>query len=268
MKKVILAVSAVLMAFALTSCGKKTERGEFTVQKGKLMIGCEIGYPPFEYFAEDGKTPAGFDIELGKEVAKRLGLEAEVIDTAWDGILAGLDTDRYDCIMSAMTITDERKANYDFSIPYIGNGQALILRKDSDLNVKEPADLKGLLVGYQAETTSDFYIEKEMAAGLSCQVAEYDKVMNAYDDLRLGRVDVVCSDSLVAVDYLRGDSPFKQVWMGTADEYFGVCVKKGNTELQSKITQALKDMIADGTMTQIYLKVFDMDLSSSIAGAQ
>lgn len=265
MKKLAL-IAAVLSVFALTSCSKKEAKGEYTITAGKLKVAMEVGYPPFEYYAADGVTPIGFDAELGKEVAKRMGLEVEFIDTAWDGILAGLDIDRYDCIMSAMTITDDRKKNYDFTQPYIGNGQALILTKDSKHNIKDIKDVAGLKVGYQAETTSDFYIEKaSKALGFTFEPCEYDKVMNAYDDLKFGRIDVVISDSLVAVDYLgKENSPFVQVWAAEPDEYFGVCMKKGNTKLQEKINSIITDMKNDGTLKSIYMKIFNMDLSDSI----
>ena len=163
MKKLLFVLAAVLIALPMNSFAakkKKVQKGEFTVEEGKLKVAMEIGYPPFEYYAEDGRTPAGFDTLLGKEISKRLGLNIEFIDTAWDGILAGLDIDRYDCIMSAMTITEERKQNYDFSQPYIGNGQALILTKNSKSGINHIDDVAGKKVGYQAETTSDFYIEK------------------------------------------------------------------------------------------------------------
>lgn len=265
MKKVIGLLLAV-MTLACVSCSKKIEKGEFTVQKGKYMVGMEIGYPPFEYYADDGSTPMGFDVLLGKEIAKRLGLEAKFIDTAWDGIFAGLDTDRYDVVMSAATITPERVANYDFSTPYIGNGQAIILRKDSTLNITKFEDLAGLKVGYQAETTSDFYTKKHSAeSGFTYVENAYDKVMNAYDDLKLGRIDAVVSDSLVAVNYLSvPNTEFKQVWSAEPDEYFGVCMKKGNTVLQEKVNAILEDMKKDGSLKQIYMEVFNMDLSDSI----
>lgn len=266
MKKVISIICAVLMIAAVTGCSKKTEKGDFTVQKGKYLVGVEVGYPPFEYYADDGKTPMGFDIELGKEISKRLGLEVEFIDTAWDGIFAGLDTDRYDVVMSAATITEERKQNYDFSAPYIGNGQAVIVRKDSTLKINKFEDIAGLKVGYQAETTSDFYAKKQSAAlGFTYVENAYDKVMNAYDDLKLGRIDAVVSDSLVAVSYLApADTEFKQVWAGTPDEYFGICMKKGNSELQSKVNATLEAMKKDGSLKAIYEKIFGMDLSDSI----
>ncbi len=265
MKKLLCAFTALLMTFSLLGCSKKEEKGEFTVAKGKLKVAAEIGYPPFEYYDEDGVTPIGFDMELARIIADRLGLEVELIDVAWDGIFAGLDTDRYDLVMSAATITPERVENYYFSQPYIGNGQSIILRKDSTLEISSPADLEGLLVAYQAETTSDFFVEKQMAAGLQCNLAEYDKVMNAYDDLRLERVDAVVSDYLVAVSYLGvPDTQFKCVWQGTADEYFGVCMKKGNDTLRDKVNQVIDQLKADGTMKQLYIDIFGVDLSDTI----
>ena len=89
--------------------------------------------------------------------------------------------------------------------------------------------------------------------------------MNAYDDLRLKRIDAVVSDDLVAVNYLAPeDSPFKRVWGGTPDEYFGICMKNDNTVLQGKINAVLEEMKADGTLKSIYIKIFGMDLSQSI----
>lgn len=266
MKKLLSVLAAALMLLAVAGCSKKTEKGEFTVQKGKFMVGVEIGYPPMEYYAEDGTTPTGFDIEFSKELAMRMGLEAEFVDTAWDGIFAGLNTDRYDAVVSAATITEDRLKSFDFSVPYVGNGQVIILRKDSPLNITKFSDLAGLKVGYQAETTSDFYTKKHSKAlGFTYEENGYDKVMNAYDDLRLKRIDAVVSDNLVAVNYLApADSVFKSVWLGEPDEYFGVCLKKGNTVLQEKINSAIEEMKKDGTMKKLYEQIFGMDLSDSI----
>ena len=163
MKKIVLVFAGVLLsALILAGCSKKVEKGEFTIEKGKYKIGVSVDYPPFEYYAADGKTALGFDIDLGKEIAKRLGLglTAEIIDTDWDGLLAGIDAGRYDVIMSGMTITEERKQNYAFSIPYIGNGQAILLAKDSALSITKPEDLKNHKVGYQTQTTSDIFMKK------------------------------------------------------------------------------------------------------------
>jgi len=267
MKKIM--ITAVLAAAAaaglvLSGCSKKTgTAGGLTLEKGVLKVGMEIGYPPFEYFDTDGKTPVGFDVQLGKEISKRLGLEMQIVDTAWDGIFAGIDTDKYDCIMSAVTITSERKEKYDFSRPYIGNGQSMVLTKDSKVTAKTPEELGGLKVAYQAETTSDIYMTKLAENGLKFEAEEYDKVLNCFDDLKLGRVDAVVADSLVSVDYVnKPDSPFVMAWKADPTEFFGVCMKKGNTKLAEAVNKALTDMYADGTLVKMSEEIFGSDMVS------
>ena len=104
--------------------------------------------------------------------------------------------------------------------------------------------------------------EEERFSFIPCS---YDKILNAYDDLRLGRADAVISDTLVAIDYLTAEnSEFKQVWKGVSDDYFGICAKKGNKVLVEKINSIIEEMKADGTMKALYEKVFKMDLSDSI----
>ncbi|MCK9170849.1 MAG: transporter substrate-binding domain-containing protein [Treponema sp.] len=267
MKKMMIAALAAagIAGMVCTGCSKKSESasGSLTLEKGILKVGMEVGYPPFEYFDADGKTPIGFDVSLGQEVSKRLGLEVQFVDTAWDGIFAGIDTDKYDCIMSAVTITDERKAKYDFSRPYIGNGQSMVLTKDSKVTAKTPEELSGLKVAYQAETTSDIYMTKLADNGLKFEAEEYDKVMNCFDDLKLGRVDAVVADSLVSVDYVnKPDSPFVIAWKADPTEFFGVCIKKGNTKLVDAVNKAITDMYADGTLVKISNDVFGSDMVS------
>ena len=97
--------------------GKQQESGGLTVVKGTLSIGMEIGYPPMEYKDVDGITPIGFDVQLGKALADKLGLQVKYLDTAWDGIFAGVNTGKYDVIISAVTITDERLKAFNFSTP-------------------------------------------------------------------------------------------------------------------------------------------------------
>lgn len=260
MKKVMAVLSAAAMLFGFVSCSKTVEKGEFTIEKGKFKVGVEIGYPPLEYFDADGKTPLGFDMEMAKLISDKMGLELEIIDTAWDGIFAGLETSKYDVVISAATITPERMESMDFSDAYVGNGQAIILRKDSTLNIAGPQDLKGLKVAYQAETTSDLFMEKQAAAGLVFEKCEYDKVINAYDELKLGRVDAVVSDALVSAAYLGPDSEYKSVWVGEADEFFGIAVRKGNDVLTAKVNESLAAIKADGSLAEVSVKYFGADL--------
>jgi polar amino acid transport system substrate-binding protein len=249
-------------AFLFSGCTKK-ESGEFTLEKGILAIGMEIGYPPMEYFDTDGKTPIGFDVELGKAICAKLGLTPKFVDTAWDGIFAGVNAGKYDCIMSSVTITEERLEVHNFSKPYIGNAQSMVLLKDSKIIAKNPEQLEGLAVAYQEETTSDIYMTKLAAAGLKFSPYEYDKVLNCFDDLRLGRVDAIVCDSLVAVDYIApADTPFEIVWQGPAEEVFGVCIKKGNDALTAAVDKALDELFADGTILKISQNIFKVDMVS------
>ncbi|MDR2618828.1 MAG: ABC transporter substrate-binding protein, partial [Treponema sp.] len=234
------------------------------LEKGVLTVGMEIGYPPMEYYGSDGTTPVGFDVSMANAIAAKLGLKVKFVDTAWDGIFAGVDTGKYDCIISSVTITDARLAAHNFTKPYVGNAQAIVLLKGSSLNVKRPEDFAGLGVAYQAETTSDIYMAKLADEGLRFTPYEYDKVMNCFDELRLGRVDAIICDSLVAVDYIApADSPFEIVWQGPAEEVFGICLKKGNDALTAAIDNALDELFADGTMLKISREVFNMDMVSA-----
>ena len=263
-KKTALLGAALVCLIAMVSCQPKVESGEMTLKKGILMIGMEIGYPPMEYFDEDGKTPIGFDVEMGKVIADKLGLDVEYVDTAWDGIFASLDTDKYDCIMSSVTYTDERAAKYNFSTPYAVNAQYLIVRKDSLVKPKSLEEVSSLRLTFQGETTSDeLYQEWSAKTGIKHTIYPYDKVMNCFDDLNLNRVDVILVDSVVASDYLaKPGNPFEISALVSDDEVLAICIKKGNNELTAAIDKALNELYAEGTLQRISQKIFGTDVVS------
>jgi polar amino acid transport system substrate-binding protein len=265
-KKVIgVAVAACVLVSGVFAGGKKAESGGLTIKQGVLMVGMEIGYPPLEYYAADGVTPAGFDVELGKALAAKLGLKAEFVDTAWDGIFAGVQTGKYDCIMSAVTITPERRETLTFTRPYIGNAMTIVVAKNSPIRITRPEDIVGHRVTYQAETTADIYATQIAASGVKFDAFEYDKVMNCFDELKLGRVDIIVVDSLVASEYLdRGPNDFQIAWQGPADEQFGIALKQGNDALAAELNRALGELFADGTIQKISNDIFHMDLVSSL----
>jgi polar amino acid transport system substrate-binding protein len=264
MRKLFVLITAAFFILLTAGCSKK-ESGTMTIEKGVLKVGVNIAYPPFEYYADDGVTPKGFDIDLAHVLAEKLGLKADIIDVAWEGIFAGVDTDRYDCIISGITLTDERKNNYSFTEPYVGNGQSIILNKNSKVHPKNPQELAGLKVGYLTESTSDVYMTKLAEQGLVFTPLEYDDAMNSFTDLKLGRIDAVVSDSLVAVDYLnKPDNPFSIAWEGPAQEFLGICLKKSNTSLTAALDNALDELSADGTLKRLSEQNFGSDIVSSL----
>jgi polar amino acid transport system substrate-binding protein len=244
--------------------GGKKESGGLTIKSGVLTVGMEIGYPPLEYYAEDAKTPIGFDPQMAAELAKKLNLKVEFVDTAWDGIFAGVTKGDYDVIISAVTVTEERKKVHNFTRPYIGNAQCIVLLKTSKLTVRSPEALGGLGVAYQEETTTDIFMTKLAEGGLRFTPYEYAKVTNCFDELLLGRVDAIACDSLVAIDYIAdAASPFEIVWQGPADEVFAICLKKGNDALTDALDKALDELFADGTIHRISEEIFHADLVSA-----
>lgn len=239
-----------------------SEDASYTLKEGTLMVGMEIGYPPMEYFDTDGATPIGFDVEVSKAVADYLGLEIEYVDTAWDGIFAGVDTDKYDVIFSCVSITPGRQEQFNISNPYVSNHTVLIVPNDSDIDSMEA--LNGHSTAVQAETTADDYM-KEHSAELGVELFQYDKVINCFDDLKAGRVDSVFVDSVVASYYLGDEaSNYKTVWENDELEPIGFCVKKGNDGLTAKLEEAIDALYADGTMATIAEKYFGTDLTAGL----
>ena len=254
MKKYVSILLALLLVLALTACGSSAKKDEssLTLTAGKLAVSAEIGYPPMEYFDEDGSTPIGFDVEMMTELAKRMGLELELIDTAWDGIFAGLDSDKYDMVMSSCSITPARQENYLMSKPYVQNAIELLVPVDSDITGIDT--VAGKKVAVQGETTSHDYLRDN---DTGCEIMDYDKVINCFDELKLGRVDAVLTDSVVAAYYLGDDlANYKVAWVNSEAEPIGITFRKGNTALCEAVEKVLDEMFADGTAAKIAAKYF------------
>lgn len=241
-------VTAMVLVMC-TACGSKKET---------LKVGMEIGYPPFEYYDTDGTTAIGVDVELANALAEEMGMEVELVDTAWDGIFAGLSKGDYDCIISAVTITPDRLLEFDFSEPYIQNYQCLVSLKDGAAKPASVEELEGLKVGYQEETTSDTYLTDYItASGADIETYEYAKVIQVFDELELGRIDAIICDSTVAASYVGEGSIYEITWQQEDEpEEFGVCIQKGNTELVDKINAALETLKSNGKLDEILSKYF------------
>ena len=258
-------IAAVLMAMVCVLALAGTALGEgLTLTEGVLQVGMEIGYPPMEYLAEDGSTPIGFDVDVANELAARLGLKVDLVDTTWDGIFASLDSSRYDVIISAVSITPARQENYNLTKPYIANKLVLVVAKD--LPIESPDDLAGYKVAVQTETTADEFMKAKMEAGLAVNdYYVYDKIIQCFEELKLGRADAVLVDSVVAAYYLGADADkFSIVWENEEAEPMGLCLKKGNDALTQAIEEAIDAMYADGKMAEIAIKHFGYDTTENV----
>lgn len=223
---------------------------------GVMRFGTEGTYAPYTFHDAEGKL-TGFDVEIAEEVAKRIGVKAEFIETKWDGMFAGLDSKRFDAVINQVTIRPDRLEKYDFSDPYIVSKAVLIVREDNE-TVKSFEDMKGIKSGQSL--TSNL---ADLARSYGAEIVTVDSFNQALDLLTSKRIDSTINDSLSFLDYKkqRQDAPIKVVAeMDTKDEN-GILFNKGNETLVESVNKALAEMKADGTYQQISEKWFGADVS-------
>jgi polar amino acid transport system substrate-binding protein len=231
----------LLVATVITGCQPQASAN-------KIVVATDATWPPME-FVNEQREIVGYDIDLMKAVAEHGGFEIEFRNVAWDGIFAGLAAGEYDAVISSVTITDERRADYDFSTPYINAGQIVVVRTGSDIT--GPDTLSGRTVGAQIGTTGAFAIQDMEGVTLR----EYDEVGLAFEDLLAGRIDAVVCDTPVAADFALQREEYKAqlqiVGESFTEEYYGILVQKGNTELLEKINKGLDAVQKAGIDQQI-----------------
>ena len=213
------------------------------VEEGKLIVSTNAEFPPYEYY--DANEIVGIDIEIAQAIADKLGLELEVKDGAFDAIIAEVVSGKADIGIAGMTVTDERKQNVDFSDSYATGTQVIIVKEDSE--IKSAADLEGKSIGVKLGTTGDI-----MATDIKdSKVEQYNKGMDAVQALSQGKIDAVIIDSEPAKFYEKEVSGLKILDEAFAVEDYAIALKKGNTALQSKINEALKELKAEGKIDEI-----------------
>jgi ABC-type amino acid transport substrate-binding protein len=221
-----------------------------TVRPGVLQAGSDTAFPPFEFSDEQGGY-VGFDVDMCTALAKKMGLELEVVPTAWDGIIPALVSDRFDIIMSAMTITEERQQQINFTDPYIQANIAITSLVDAPIESEE--ELEGKIVGVQVDTTGQFAVEE--VEGVA-EIRSYDTILSAFQDLAIGRLDAVVNDAPVNAYIIRDDPRFENTGEIVTDDVYGFGVKQGNDQLLEALNQALQELKDDGLYDRIFQKWF------------
>ena len=249
MKKSIFAILIVLAFIAVpTFANGGADSGADKV----YVFACDVAYPPLEFIDENGDM-VGFDIDLMAAIAEESGFKYEIRNTAWDGIFAGLANGAYDGVISAVTITEERAEAMDFSDPYINAGQILVVRKDY-VGGDKLEDFVGKKIGVQQGTTGDFAVEA--VAGIERHA--FDDNQLAIQDLANGNVDAVVCDSTTAIDYVAQNENYagklKIIGEPFTEEYYGIAVQKGDTELLNLINEGLAAVKASGKHEELINK--------------
>lgn len=245
MKRMVVAalVLLVVAGFA-TASGQEESDGVRTI-----TVGTDATWPPMEFVNED-KELAGYDIDLMNAIADAAGFEVEFQNTAWDGIFAGLGTGEYDAVISSVTITEDRQKTMDFSEPYINAGQVLIVQQ-STTGVETLEDLQGERVGAQIGTTGAF----EVGNVDGVELATYDELGLAIEDLANGRIAGVVADTPIAADYVLQNDEYsaslKIVGEPFTEEFYGIAVEKGNDEVLALIDEGLAKVKEEGIPEQL-----------------
>ncbi|MFD2205205.1 cystine ABC transporter substrate-binding protein [Kiloniella antarctica] len=225
-------------------------------ERGTILIGLEATYPPFNYQDENGKL-VGFEVDVAKALAERLGVNAEFVPTKWDGMLAGLETKRFDIITNQVTITEDRQKKYDFTQPYTVSGIQVITRSDKQDDFKTPTDLAGKYVGVGLGSNYEEWLSENVP---DAEVSTYDDNATKLQDLLVGRLDAFLNDRLAAA-YLLKNSGGKVVAAGEPfdKQRMGVALRKGNETLLQALNKGLDELRADGTLAAISQKWFQLD---------
>jgi cystine transport system substrate-binding protein len=220
-----------------------------------LRVGLEGTYPPFGYIDEQGRL-VGFDVEVAASIADHLGRPVRYVQAKWDGMLAGLDADRFDIVVNAVTPTAERRRKYAFSAPYCFSGLQLIGRSGTSAEV---GDLAGKRIGVGLGTIHEKWLREHRPAA---EIRSYEDDASRNQDLLVGRIDLVLNDRLVVAQMLqRYRGRLVAVGAPLERQEKAVALRLDRPDLNRQIDAALAAMRADGSLRRISEKWFDADVS-------
>lgn len=278
-RRFLKASGLILAGFMLAACGKKDEApapaatpapeaaSAAAAPPAKVyVVGTDAAYAPFESQNEKGEI-VGFDMDVVSAIAQKGGFEVKFINTPWEGIFNTLAQGDRDVVVSAVTITEERKQTVDFSNPYFDAYQLIAVKNDS--KVTQFSDLKKLKVGVQNGTTGDEVITK-LQGKSSANIKRFESTPLALKELEAGGVEAVVADNGVIVNYVANNSGsnFKTVTDNSfAPEQYGIAFKKGNTELVELFNKGLAEIKADGTYDAIYKRYFGVASPAAVASS-
>lgn len=267
----ILAVvlALVLIGTVFAACGNKANSGKtdepgtsdapksLTVKEGKLIMATNAEFPPYE-FHEGGKI-VGIDAEVAALIAEKLGLELVIEDVQFDSIIPGVQAGKYDMGMAGMTVNEDRLKSVNFSDSYAKGVQVVIVKENSGIATID--DVAGKKIGVQTNTTGHIYASDKPENGGFGEdaVTPYENGAVAVQALLSGKVDCVIIDNEPAKSYVNANAGLKILETEYVEEDYAICFNKGNPELQEKVNNALKELIADGSVKKIVDKYITAD---------
>lgn len=267
----VVAASLLLLASGSLMAGETLDR---IMSNNTLTMSSDPEYPP-QSFLNDNNEMDGFDVDVGKEIAKRMGVDLNIVTPGWEVITAGKWSGRWDMSVGSMTPTEKRSKVLNFPAVYYYTPAAFAVHSDS--SASSLADLNGKIIGTCGGCTYDAYLNKNLtidAEGVPSfeyqvtagEIKTYETDTNAFDDLRIGdgvRLDAVFSALPTIQEAVKNGYPMKVVGDPAFYEPLAVATDKGDPEFDAKIAEIVQSMHDDGTLTELSMKWYGVDLTST-----
>ena len=251
--------STAASAGASSAAGSAADQLASIQASGKLIVALEGAWQPWSYH-DESDTLVGYDVEVSRAIAEKLGVEPEYVESDWDSLFAGLDAGRFDMVCNGVEVTDERALTYDFTTPYGYIHTALAVRKDND-EIKTFEDLKGKTT---ANSLASTYME--LAESYGATVQGIDTLEETIQLLAAGRIDATLNADVSFYDYLnvQPDADFKIVAQTEDASHVAIPLRKGDNSatLLEAVNNAIDELRADGTLKELSEKYFGQDISS------
>ena len=251
--------STAASAGASSAAGSSADQLAAIQASGKLIVALEGAWQPWSYH-DESDTLVGYDVEVSRAIAEKLGVEPEYVESDWDSLFAGLDAGRFDMVCNGVEVTDERALTYDFTTPYGYIHTALAVRKDNDV-IKTFEDLKGKTT---ANSLASTYME--LAESYGATVQGIDTLEETIQLLAAGRIDATLNADVSFYDYLNvhPDADFKIVAQTEDASHVAIPLRKGDNSatLLEAVNNAIDELRADGTLKELSEKYFGQDISS------